>query len=55
MDNRYFATSNKENNQNYLGPAPLEEMTRYDIPLTSALLDRTTETIVSLWYNLCPV
>ncbi|AQK43940.1 Gamma-glutamylcyclotransferase 2-3 [Zea mays] len=24
----YFATSNKENNQNYLGPAPLEEMTR---------------------------
>lgn len=24
----YFATSNKESNQNYLGPAPLEEMTR---------------------------
>ncbi|PWZ45445.1 Gamma-glutamylcyclotransferase 2-1 [Zea mays] len=24
----YFATSNKKNNQNYLGPAPLEEMTR---------------------------
>ncbi|XP_012703318.1 gamma-glutamylcyclotransferase 2-3, partial [Setaria italica] len=24
----YFATTNKESNKNYLGPAPLEEMTR---------------------------
>jgi hypothetical protein len=53
MDNRYFATANKETNENYLGPAPLDEMARYVIPLTFALLDGATQTIVSLWYITC--
>lgn len=38
MDNRYFATANKESNVNYLGPAPLEEMARYYVLLTFMLL-----------------
>ncbi|VAH32861.1 unnamed protein product [Triticum turgidum subsp. durum] len=33
----YLATTNKEANQNYLGPAPLEEMAKYSTSLTSAL------------------
>jgi hypothetical protein len=32
MDNRYFATTDKKSNGNYLGPAPLEDMARYGIP-----------------------
>jgi cation transport protein ChaC len=54
MDNRYLATTNKESNKNYLGPAPLEEMARYDIRLAFALLDCATEPVVNLWNNLCP-
>jgi len=48
MDNRYLATTNKESNKNYLGPAPLEEMARYDMPLAFALLDCATEPVVNL-------
>jgi len=29
-------STNKESKENYIGPAPLEEMARYDIPLTLA-------------------
>ena len=48
MDNRYLATTNKESNKNYLGPVPLEEMARYDIPLASTLLDCATEPVANL-------
>lgn len=35
--NRYLATTNKQSNQNYLGPAPLEEMAKYSTYLTCSI------------------
>lgn len=35
--NRYLATTNKQSNQNYLGPAPLEEMAKYRTYLTCSI------------------
>uniref|UniRef100_A0A0E0KR73 glutathione-specific gamma-glutamylcyclotransferase n=1 Tax=Oryza punctata TaxID=4537 RepID=A0A0E0KR73_ORYPU len=34
----YLATTNKESNQNYLGPAPLEEMAKYSAYLTCSIV-----------------
>ena len=50
-------STNKESKENYIGPAPLEEMARYDIPLTLALLDCTTETVtygITALFNFLP-
>ena len=43
--------------KNDLGHAPLEEMASYDIPLTLALLDCTTETVtygITALFNFLP-